>query len=84
MVKDNKPCCVAEAMRRIKQIDVGGIVVGLAMLEDIIDDVREMNLTNRDRIADELIKKIKIYNYVPAVAEEKYRSAILREYENME
>lgn len=84
MAKNDKPCCAAEAMRRVKQIDVGGIVVGLAMLEDIIQDVREMNLTNRDRIADELMKRIKIYNYIPEAAEEKYRSALLREYENKE
>jgi len=84
MGKDNKPCCAAEAMRRIKPIDVGGIVVGIAMLEDIINDVHEMDLPGRDRIADELLKMIKIYNYVPVAAEEKYRSAILREYENQE
>jgi copper homeostasis protein CutC len=41
-------------MRRIRQIEVGGIVVGLTMLDDAIDD--------------ELMKQITIYNYVPEAA----------------
>lgn len=81
MARDDKPCCVAEAMRRIRQIEVGGIVVGLAMLDDAIDEVREMHLAGADAIANELLKKVKIYNYVPGAAEETYRAALLREYE---
>jgi len=68
-------------MRRIGQIEVGGIVVGLAMLDDAIDEVREMHLAGADRIADEILKQIKIYNYVPRTAEAAYKTALLREYE---
>ncbi len=82
-------------MRRIRQIEVGGIVVGLAMLDDAIDEVREMHLAGADAIAevremhlagadaiaDELMKQITIYNYVPRAAEAAYRTALLREYE---
>jgi len=67
MTERTKPCCAAEAMRRIRQIEVGGIVVGLTMLDDAI--------------ADELMKQITIYNYVPRAAEAAYRTALLREYE---
>lgn len=81
MAKKDRPCCVVEAMRQIRQIEVGGIVVGLAMLDDAIDEVREMRLAGADRIADELLKQIKIYNYVPGTAEAAYRTALLREYE---
>jgi hypothetical protein len=81
MARNDKPCCVAEAMRRIRQIEVGGIVVGLAMLDDAIAEVREMHLPGADAIADELMKQIKIYNYVPSAAEATYRTALLREYE---
>ncbi|TAJ44068.1 hypothetical protein [Methanofollis fontis] len=81
MTEKNRPCCAAEAMRRIRQIEVGGIVVGLAMLDDTIDGVREMDLHSADSIADELLKQIKIYNYVPGAAEAAYRAALLREYE---
>jgi hypothetical protein len=84
MAGRDKPCCAAEAMRRIKQIDVGGISVGLAMLEDICFDVRDMNISGRDKIADELMRRVKIYNYIPESAYGKYRDAVLREYEMME
>lgn len=81
MAERTKPCCPAEALRRIRRIEVGGVVVGLAMLDDTIEEVREMNLSGTDRIADELLKRIKIYNYVPGPAEAAYRSALQREYE---
>jgi len=68
-------------MRRTRQIEVGGIAVGLAMLDDAIDEVREMHLAGADAVADELLKKIKIYNYVPRTAEAAYRTALLGEYE---
>jgi hypothetical protein len=83
MAERDKPCCAAEAMRRIKHVDVGGIVVGLTMLEDICLDVQDMNLSTREKIADELMKRIKIYNYIPEPAYKNYRDAVLREYEMM-
>ncbi|NVO67102.1 hypothetical protein [Methanofollis tationis] len=81
MAERTKPCCAAEAMRRIRQIEVGGIVVGLAMLDDAIDEVRGMHLAGADAIAEELMKQIKVYNYVPRAAEAAYRTALLGEYE---
>jgi hypothetical protein len=69
-------------MRRIRKIEVGGVVVGLAMLDEAIEEVREMHLAGPDSIADEILKIIKIYNYVPRPAEAAYRTALVREYEN--
>ena len=81
MTERKKPCCAAEAMRRIRKIEVGGVVVGLSMLDDAIDEVREMHLAGADSIADEILKIVKIYNYIPGPAEAAYRTALLREYE---
>ncbi len=69
-------------MWRIRQIEIGGIVVGLEMLDDVIDEVKGMNMGGTNAIGDELMKRIKIYNYVPQAAEAAYRTALLREYEN--
>ncbi len=77
---DEKPCCEAEALRRIRQVDVGGIVVGISMLDHILAEVREMELPDEKEIGRELLKRVKIYNYIPASAEEKYRIALLEEY----
>lgn len=77
---DEKPCCAADALRRIRQVDVGGIVIGISMFDHILAEVKALNLTAEKEIGDELLKRVKIYNYVPVSAEEKYRIALLREY----
>ncbi len=69
-------------MRKIRKVEIGGIVVGLAMLDDIIDEVKEMDMSEGNEIGDELMKRIKIYNYVPQKAEAAYRAALIREYNN--
>lgn len=81
MAKNKQPCCAAEALRRIRPVEIGGIVVGLAMLDAILDEVCDLHLTGKDAIADELLKRVQIYNYVPKSAEAAFRTALLREYE---
>ena len=80
--KREKPCCAAEAMRRIRRIEVGGVVVGLAMLDDAFQDVIDRGITGETAIGDELVRQIKIYNYIPKEAEPLYRAALLCEYQN--
>ena len=80
--KREKPCCAAEALRRVRRIDVGGVVVGLTMLDDILADTVALALSGDSTIGDELIKQVKIYNYIPKEAEPLYRAALLREYQN--
>ena len=80
--KREKPCCAAEALRRVRRIEVGGVVVGLVMLDDILADTIALNLSGEIAIGDELIRQVKIYNYIPREAELLYRAAILREYQN--
>ncbi|HOR32777.1 MAG TPA: hypothetical protein PK391_10235 [Syntrophales bacterium] len=80
--KREKPCCAAEAMRRIRRIEVGGVVVGLAMLDDAFQDVIDRGIAGETAIGDELVRQIKIYNYIPKEAEPLYRAALLRAYQN--
>lgn len=56
-------------------------MVGLAMLDDIIDEVQRLHHTVKDSIAEELPEWVKVSNYVPRTAEQTYRSALLREFE---
>lgn len=81
MSEKDKPCCAAEGLRRIRQVDVGGITVGLAMLDDIIDEVQGLHLASKDAIAEELLTRVKVYNYIPPAVTDTYRRALLREYE---
>ena len=80
MVVDNKPCCAAEALRRIRQIPVNGIPTGITMLDECIADVKKQNPGNDSLISEALMKKIRVYNYVPPGVAEAYTRAILEEY----
>src|SRR5512145_1279430 len=81
MRKDNIPCCAADALRRIRQIPINGISTGICMLEESIAAVKEQDLTSESEIREALMKKIKIYNYVPGGVEEEYARAIMEEYQ---
>lgn len=52
------------------------------MLDDILADTVARNLSGETAIGDELIKQVKIYNYIPKGAEPLYRAALLCEYQN--
>jgi hypothetical protein len=43
-MSDDKPCCAAEALRRIRQIPINGIMTGVTMLDESIADVKGQNL----------------------------------------
>jgi hypothetical protein len=78
---DEKPCCAAEALRLIRQGDVGGIIVGISMLDPIFAGVNAMDLPSKKEQGNEFLKKVKIFNYVPPSAEGKYRTAHLAEFQ---
>ena len=80
MGHDNKPCCAAEALRRIRQIPVNGIMTGFTMLDESIADVKAGNLTGDQEIREALMRKIRVYNYVPPGVAEAYAQAIMEEY----
>jgi len=79
-MSNDKPCCAAEALRRIRQIPVNGIMTGITMLDESIADVKEQNPGSEQETIAELMKKIRIYNYVPKGVEEAYAHAIMEEY----
>ncbi len=79
---DEKPWCTAEALRPIRQIDVGGMVIGIAMPDPILAEGKGMKISGEQEIGDELLKRVKIYKYIPAPAEGQYRTALVREYRN--
>lgn len=77
---NDKPCCSAEALRRVKQIEVDGKTVGIVRLEPIMKDVAALNLAADEQVITELMKRVTIYNYVPQSVEKLYASAVFGEY----
>lgn len=80
MDSGRQSCCAADALRRIRQIPINGIVTGITMLDESIADVKKQNLGNDLAISGELMKKIRVYNYVPPSVAEAYSQAIMDEY----
>lgn len=80
MVDDNKPCCAADALRRIRQVKINGVMTGITMLDESIAAVRAEGLTSDTAIRDALMKRVKVYNYVPPAVGNHYAEAFMEEY----
>ena len=75
------PCCQADAVRRIRMVPVNGVPTGIVMLDEIVAEVREMNLSSDQQIKEHLLRRIKVYNYIPKTAEEAYLKSIFTVYQ---
>jgi hypothetical protein len=80
---DEKPCCPAAAARMIKKLALPGGEVGIVNLEGILKEVADLKLADNEAIKEELLKRVKIYNYVAPSAEADYARALLKEYEKL-
>jgi len=76
----DKPCCPADALRRIRQVEVNGIMTGITMLDESIAEVKELKFTDEREIHEALMKRVKIYNYIPPGVADAYAEAIMKEY----
>lgn len=75
-----KPCCPASAARMVKKLLIGGTSVGIAQLDEAIGEVYKIKLGDPNKIKKELLRLVKIYNYVPSSAENEYADALLEEF----
>ena len=83
MGNGNKPCCAADALRRIRQIPINGIPTGICMLDECIAEVKTQDLKNEPEIRAALIRRIKVYDYIPRSVEDEYARALFEEYHKM-
>jgi len=56
-MSDDKPCCAADSLRRIRQIKINGIMTGITMPDESIAEARAQNLKNEPEILAALMKK---------------------------
>ena len=76
-----KPCCAAAAARMVKKLTLpDGFQVGISNLENILKEVADLKLADNEAIKKELLKRVKIYNYVAPAADNDYSKALLKEY----
>ncbi|MFA5311874.1 MAG: hypothetical protein WC375_00990 [Methanomassiliicoccales archaeon] len=77
---EEKPCCAAAAARKIKHVHISDSEVGLVSLDEIMNEVKELELNEGSDIGKALLKRVKIYNYVPSSTQQEYEIGLLNEY----
>ena len=65
---------------KIKKIVIDGKETGIDRLDWILLDVYRRNFGIDETITDELIKRVRQFNYIPTKKMAEYRAALLREF----
>ncbi|OPX63637.1 MULTISPECIES: NAC family transcription factor [unclassified Methanoregula] len=69
---------------KIKKIVIDGKETGIDRLDWILRDVARLHLTNDEQISDELVKRVRQFNYIQTRKMKEYREALLREFKMFE
>jgi hypothetical protein len=76
-----RPCCAAAAARMTKKLTLSdGCQVGILNLGNILKEVADLKLVGTEAIKKELLKRVKIHNYVAPSADDDYSEALFKEY----
>ena len=76
----DKPCCAAAAAAQLRYLVVGGPRIAIAQLDEILNGAEGTAPNGENAIRIELVRLVKIYNYVPTPAENAYEDALFAEY----
>ena len=63
-----------------KRIVIDGKETGIDHLDFILEEVKKLRLENATEISDELLKRVKVFNYVPTKKTAEYAAALVTEY----
>ncbi len=63
-----------------KRVLIDGKETGIDHLDWIFDEVKKLNLGDDATITDELVKRVKEFNYVPTKKTDVYAAALFTEY----
>jgi len=66
-------------VKGVKIINIGGTEIGLYRLEEIFKEIRGLGIDGAV-LKEELLKKVKVDNYIPEGREGEYKSAIFEVY----
>lgn len=80
-MQNEKPCCPAAAARILKKLTLAdGFQAGILYLEEILKEVADLKLVDNETIRKELLKRVKIYDYVAPGADNEYSEALFNDY----
>ena len=80
MSEGNKPCCAAAAAAQLHYLVVGGHRIAITQLDEILENADDAVSGGESAVRKELIRQVKVYNYVPPPAEKEYEEALYLEY----
>lgn len=63
-----------------KQVLIDGKATGIDHLDWIFAEVRKLEITNETRLAEEILKRVQQFNYVPTKKTDVYAAGLLAEY----
>jgi hypothetical protein len=82
--KEGKYCTVCGGVVpdsiQIRKIRIDGKEIGIDQLDRVLDQVLALHLLIEEKIREELIKRVSVFNYVPSRKREAYEVALLDEY----
>ena len=63
-----------------KQVLIDGKATGIDHLDWIFADVKKLEIANDTRLAEEILKRVQQFNYVPTKKTDVYAAGLLAEY----
>jgi hypothetical protein len=82
--KDGNYCSICGGIPpdqiKIKKIAIEGKDTGIDRLDWILQEVLGLHLDRDEAIADELVRRVQQFNYIPTKKMPEYREALIREY----
>jgi hypothetical protein len=68
---------------KTKRVLIDGKETGIDHLDFILDNVKQLHLSDDAVIAEAIMVRVKEFNYVPSKKEPQYAEALLREYKQL-
>ena len=65
---------------KTRRILIDGKETGIDHLEFVLQEVKKLKIDDDTGISDEILKRVKIFNYVPTKKTAEYSVALIREY----
>jgi hypothetical protein len=65
---------------KTRRILIDGKETGIDHLDFVLDEVKKLKLENTTAITEELLKRVKVFNYVPTKKTVEYGTALIGEY----
>jgi len=83
--KEGKYCTICGGIPpdqvKIKKISIDGKETGIDRLDYIFDDVIKLHLKDENQIRQEILKRVRIFNFIPTKKVAAYSDAFWYEYQ---